>query len=132
MEILGKLGIDIKLFIAQIINFGLLLWFLKKFFYTPVVKRIEEDERELEKARKQKEILENEKVEFQKLKTQELAEARKKAEKIVAEAQRLAEKMKEHTQREIQEEKKKVLQQIRQRLKDLSHEEQDGEDNTTA
>ena len=54
MEILGKLGIDIKLLIAQIINFGLLLWLLKKFLYAPIVRRIEKDERELNEAKIQR------------------------------------------------------------------------------
>ena len=62
MEILGKLGIDIKLLIAQIINFGLLLWLLKKFLYVPIVRRIEKDERELNEAKIQTEVLEKEKA----------------------------------------------------------------------
>ena len=120
MEILGKIGIDIKLLIAQIINFGLLLWLLKKFLYAPIIRRIEKDERELNEAKIQKEKLEKEKAQFQEQKTKELAEARKKAEGIVAEAQNLAEKSEERAQEETEKEKKKVLQQIRSRLENIN------------
>lgn len=120
MEILGKLGIDIKLLIAQIINFGLLLWLLKKFLYSPIIKRIEKDERELNEAKIQTEKLEKEKARFQEQKTRELAQTRKKAAGIVAEAEKIAGKIKEHAQKETEEEKKKVLQQIHNRLKNLS------------
>lgn len=119
MEILGKVGVDIKLLIAQIINFGLLLWLLKKFLYTPIVKRIEEDEREINEAKIQKEKLEKEKEQFQKQKTKELAEARKKAEDIIAEAYHLAEKIEKKAKEKIEKEKKAAISQAKEHLKTL-------------
>lgn len=123
MEILGNLGIDIKLLIAQIINFGLLLWLLKKFLYAPIIRRIEKDERELNEAKNQKEKLEKEKQQFQEQKIKELAEARKKTESIIAEAQNLAKKIEERAQKETEEEKEKILQQIRSRLRNIKDDE---------
>ena len=64
MELLGNLGIDVSLLIAQMINFGLLLWLLTKFLYRPIVKRIEKDEKELKQARIQKKELEQQKNSF--------------------------------------------------------------------
>ena len=61
MEFLKNLGIDVKLLIAQIINFGLLLWLLKKLLYKPFIKRIEKDEKERESARVENENLEKKK-----------------------------------------------------------------------
>lgn len=122
MEILGKLGIDIKLLIAQIINFGLLLWLLKKFLYGPIIRRIEKDERELNEAKTQQEKLEKEREKFQKQKTTELKETRKKAETIVTEAEAISKKIKDHAHKEAEEEKEKVIQQIQSRLKDIENE----------
>ncbi|HDH31328.1 MAG TPA: hypothetical protein ENH26_00980, partial [Candidatus Wolfebacteria bacterium] len=72
MEFLGNLGIDIKLLIAQIINFGLLLWLLTKFLYKPIIKRIEKDETELKQAQIQKKELEQQKNTFVEQKKKEL------------------------------------------------------------
>jgi len=43
MELLGKLGVDPRLLLAQIVNFGLLLLILNKFLYKPLIKKIEKD-----------------------------------------------------------------------------------------
>jgi F-type H+-transporting ATPase subunit b len=56
MEFLGKLGIDFKLLIAQIINFLVLLWLLKAFLYKPLLKNLQErfkKAREIEQAEKE-------------------------------------------------------------------------------
>lgn len=119
MEILGKVGVDIKLLIAQIINFGLLLWLLKKFLYAPIVKRIEKDEREINEAKIQKEKLEKEKEQFQKQKTKELAEARKKAKDIIAEAHHLAGKIEKKAKEKIEKEKRAAISQAKEHLKTL-------------
>jgi F-type H+-transporting ATPase subunit b len=42
-----SLGIDLKLIIAQLINFGILLFFLTKFLYKPVTKMLEERENKI-------------------------------------------------------------------------------------
>jgi len=123
MELLGKLGIDIKLLIAQIINFGLLLWLFKKFLYRFIIRRIEKDEQELDKARVLKDKLEKERNEFQNQKTKELTEAHKKAENIIAEAEEIAQQIKEQTCKEAKTEKEKVLRQIRERLQNIQDDE---------
>jgi len=68
MDFLQKIGIDWKMILAQILNFLLLLFLLKKFLYKPILKEIEE-EREKEKflkdfekrIREEKEMWENQK-----------------------------------------------------------------------
>lgn len=42
MDALTSLGIDLKLLIAQIVNFGILLFVLSKFLYKPLVKILDE------------------------------------------------------------------------------------------
>lgn len=119
MEILGKVGIDIKLLIAQIINFGLFLWLLKKFLYAPIIRRIEKDERELSEAKIQKEKLEKERAQFQEQKTKELAEARRKAEDIIAEAHHVAEKIEKEAKEKMEKETRAAISQSKEHLKTL-------------
>lgn len=121
MSFFGKLGIDPKLLIAQIINFGLLLWLLKKLIYQPVIKKIREDEKKLSKAEKQAEKLKQEREELEKKKQQEISEAKKKARSIIKEAEETEAKIKEEAHKEAEEEKEAVINQIRDRLKDIEN-----------
>jgi F-type H+-transporting ATPase subunit b len=94
MEFLGNLGIDVKLLVAQIINFGLLLWLLTKFLYRPIIKRIEKDETELKQAQIQNKELGQQKNAFAEQKKKEIAEAKKQAREIIKEAENIAKEIK--------------------------------------
>jgi len=121
MEFLGRLGIDIKLLIAQIINFGLLLWLLNKFLYKPIVGRIEKDEEELAQARIQTEKLEKEKDAFERQKKEEIKKTRQRSEEIIKEAESIAAEIKGRAQKETDKEKQAVMQQIRSRLENIAY-----------
>ena len=113
MEILGKLGIDIHLLVAQIINFIILLFILNKFVYKPILKEIEE--KNIEDNKKQKELEEKEnqlKSQLEEAKN-EIIKSKKKANNIIEEAEILAEQIKLRTQEEVEAEKKKVFSQIK-------------------
>jgi len=122
MKFLGNLGIDLKLLIAQMINFGLLLWLLAKFLYKPIIKRIENDERQLGQAEKQKERLAKQQEELEKQKKQQMAETRKKAREIVKEAEDIAKELEERAKKEAEKEKQAVIAQIKTRLNELDNE----------
>ncbi len=119
MEILGKIGIDVKLLAAQIVNFGLLLWILKRFLYKPILERIEKDEKELNEALAEKESLEKDKDAFVEQQKKESGEAHDEAKKIIAEAEEISEKIKEKAQKEAEKEKEATIKQIHSRLKEL-------------
>ena len=87
---MGKLGVDANLLAAQIVNFGVLLWFLSKFLYKPLVERIEKDEAELARARKEREKLEREKKVFARIKKSEIGRARARSREILKEAEETA------------------------------------------
>ena len=53
MEILGKFGFEPVLFLAQIVNFFILLWILKKFLYGPVVQTLKKRKHDIEQGIKQ-------------------------------------------------------------------------------
>lgn len=86
MEILNQFGFDLRLFIAQVINFAILIVIFKKFLYKPLLKTLDNREKKiaqgLRDAESAKEALE--KAEEQKEAI--LKKASLEAEKILAEA----------------------------------------------
>lgn len=124
LEFLGDLGIDWKLLIAQVVNFGLLLWLLAKFMYKPVIRRIEKDEAELQQVQKQKVELEKEMHIFEEQKKKEISEAKERAREIVAEAEGVAKEIRKRAQEEAEQEKQAVIKQIHLRLKAIEHDQE--------
>ncbi len=122
MEFLGNLGIDIKLLVAQIINFGLLLWLLTKFLYKPTVKRIEEDEKELEEAKIQKEKLAQEKEIYIKQKSDETLKTKKRTREIIREAENIAKEIKEEMREDTNKESLAIISQSKNKIKNLKPE----------
>ena len=85
-----KLGIDSFLIAVQIINFGLLLYVLKRVLYKPVLKAIAARQKKIAAIDKEKQKFEKQKEEFEK-KTQKLLRAmRKEKQEIVEEAKKEA------------------------------------------
>ncbi len=122
MEFLGNLGIDIKLLIAQMINFGLLLIILKKFLYKPIIDRIEKDEKELKQVKTQKIKLGEEKELFAKEKKEKIIETKNQAKKIIKEAEDIASELKKRSSEETQNEKNAIIKQIKSRLAKIENE----------
>lgn len=109
MEVLGKLGIDGWLITAQIINFVLLLWLLKKYVYTPLIKNLENDEKKRRNLEAGVQILEDEKKQLQTDRDTSSTEAKKRSEQILEEAERIAEEVKATTMKEAEESKRVLL-----------------------
>lgn len=121
MHFLGSLGIDWKLFLAQMVNFGLLVFLLTKFFYRPILEKIERDEKTLQEAETKSKTLEKEKQAFAEEKKREIQEARKQAKEIIQEAENIAHELEERTRKEASAEREAVIAQIRSRLDDIDH-----------
>jgi F-type H+-transporting ATPase subunit b len=116
MHLLGQLGIDIKLLIAQIINFGLLLWLLSKFLYKPIIKRIEKDEQELRQARIQNIRFNEEREQFAKKQKAEIAKIKRRSQEIIKEAESIASQIRKQIKEEATNEKKAIIERAKQRL----------------
>jgi F-type H+-transporting ATPase subunit b len=41
MDALANIGVDWKLLLAQVVNFGILLWVLKRYAYQPMLKMMD-------------------------------------------------------------------------------------------
>lgn len=121
MNFLGNLGIDLNLLVAQIINFGILLWILNKFVYKSILKKIEKDEEDLNMAREERKKLEEEKQQFNQQKDKELNEAHQKSEQVINEAVELSKRIREKAKEETNREKEAVIKQIKERLDKVDH-----------
>lgn len=123
-ELISQLGIDWRLLAAQVVNFLILFWVLKRFAFAPLKKflraRREEIEKGLENAehnRLQKEKLNTLRAEILAKSEKEaqnvLSEARQKGEKeyerILQNAKEKTHKLLDETKREIEQEKVKII-----------------------
>lgn len=86
MELLTKLGIDWRLFIAQLVNFLILLAVLYKFLYKPLLKLMHDREEKIERGLKQAEEMDARMRAIEALKEDTIAAARRDAEKIFSKA----------------------------------------------
>lgn len=108
-ELIKTFHIDGKLIIAQLVNFAIVLFVLKKFAYAPVLKLMDERSRKIEKGiadaneahQKLAEITEKERA--------VLVEAKKQAQEIVAKAEEVAVKNKEEIVNEAKVQAEKIL-----------------------
>ena len=91
MEILGKLGIDWKLLLAQIVNFAILLFLLKKFLYKPLLTMLNNRREIIEKSLEQAKTIEEEMKELDRRKGEVLVQARAEADGIMEKTLKLAE-----------------------------------------
>lgn len=90
MEILNQFGINPLLLAAQVVNFLILLFILKKFLYGPILKVLEERRKRIEESLKNAESIE-----------QKLAETNETIEKMVAKASTDAQKILDEAKKEI-------------------------------
>ena len=134
MEILAKLGINGKIFLAQIVNFFLLLYVLKRFLYQPLLNVMKEREKKIKQgivsaARAEKrleEIEENAKkklddatAEADKILEKSHIEAEEHRKDLLRETQEEILRMKEETEELLRKEKDKIIMEVRQEAGDM-------------
>lgn len=110
------LGINLKLFIAQLINFAVVLGILWKFVFTPVANKLQERTDKIEKAMKDATSTEKEKQEFAVWKQQEMTKARTEAGGIISQAQSEAGKVKEDILKQAKDEQLKLVEQSKKQI----------------
>ncbi len=123
MELLGNLGINTKLFIAQLVNFAILFFVLKKFVYQPLLQVLEERKKKIEKGIKSAEQAERKLAEISEKEKKILEKAQEKAQKILLEAERKAEENRrlatEETTTEINKMMKKADEEIEKKKEQM-------------
>ena len=130
-----NLGIDIKLLIAQMINFGLFFFIIKKFVTKPFLNFVEDEKsKEAEKARlmekmakqeeeyakKEKDLQMRIKKEMEKALLAAKNDAKLVKEEMVTEAKAEAAAIRENAKKEIIEDKEKLYREIKNKITELS------------
>lgn len=93
METVREFGIQPTLLLAQIVNFLIILFLLKKFFYKPITKVLEERKKRIEGSLKNANLIEERLKKTEEKSAQILEEARNNAQSIIADAKKEAEKI---------------------------------------
>ena len=134
MELIKTFGIEWKLLIAQLVNFFVLFYLLKRFAYQPILKMLEDRKEKIEKGLRDSEASQKKLAEIETKEKEVLVEARKQAQEIVAKAEAMAKKNKEEiaiaakeqsekiiseAEKKIELEKNKMMQEVRQQVAEL-------------
>lgn len=132
--LLAKLGIDWKLLLAQLVNFLIVFFVLKKFAYKPILsildKRTAKIEKGLEDAKeagkrleeiteKEKAVLAQAKKEAQQIIKASEEQAKANAISIVLEARNQNEKLTLSAKKQIEQEKERMILEIKKEISDL-------------
>jgi len=132
---LEKLGINITWLLAQVVNFGLLLFILWKLAYKPVLKVMDDRKQKIQESLDYAENAKKQAAEQQKEFDRKLADARREAQAaatvaaqagekeravILAQAREDARKMIEQAKEQIEYERKQMLAELRQEVVQLS------------
>lgn len=108
-SVLGTLGVNWKLFLAQLFNFSLVLFVLWKWVFKPVSKKLTERSEKIAIALKDAEDIENEKSVFEEWKNQQTFDAKNEANEIIIAAKKEAELVKAEIIKQTKLEQAKVV-----------------------
>ena len=86
MEILKDFGIQPTLLLAQIVNFLIILFVLKKFFYKPIIKVLEDRKKRIDQSLQNADLIEENLKKTQDQSAQIIAQAQKNAQELIQEA----------------------------------------------
>lgn len=117
-EIVHSLGIEWKLLIAQIINFGILAFVLFKLIYKPLLKVLDERALMVKDAEEKSSSIEAKLEEVQKLKEEVLSEARHASAQILKDAEVSATNLKNKLSEEAHGHAEKIVKEAQAKLLD--------------
>lgn len=132
---IGTLGLNWKLFLAQLINFGIVILILWKWVFKPVAGALEKRRQKIEDSVKKAEEIEVRLKEFENSRSEQMKKARAETEEIIKKvsaqaetskteilgaAKAQAEKIFEEAKINIEREKEKMFQEIKEEVANLT------------
>lgn len=103
MDILNQFGVQPILLAAQVVNFLILLFILKKFLYKPILKVLDERKKRIEDSLKNAEEIERRLAETEEQSEKILAKALAEGQKIVDQSNQVAAQIRDQTNKEVEE-----------------------------
>jgi F-type H+-transporting ATPase subunit b len=113
---IAVLGLNVKFFIAQLINFGILLLIFWKWILPNVTSALQKRTERIEKSLMDAERIEKEKTAFSAWRQEETAKARAEASAIITASQTEAEKVKNQILLEAKSEQQKLVDQTKEQI----------------
>ena len=113
---LGMLGINLKIFIAQLVNFIVVLLVLWKWVYTPLVKLLDDRASRIEKSMKQTQEIEERLAQSEQEQKKLIVQARTEAASVLEQARAEAEKRKKDLIDSAKQEVQRVVVQGKEQL----------------
>ena len=108
-QILANLGFDWRVALANLINFLVIVWILKRFAFGPIAKRIEEREEKIKKGIEDSNKASTELQMAKQLSEKATMEAREQSNKIIAKAQKESEHIIAESKVQQQEQAKQII-----------------------
>lgn len=109
MEILTNFGVQPKLLLAQIVNFLIIFFLLKKFFYGKITKALDDRKQKIQESLKNAELIDQKLQETEEKTAQILNAARLNSKNIIEEAQKAAQLISAQAQEEARETQEEML-----------------------
>lgn len=106
---IGTLGLNWKLFLAQLVNFSVVVFVLWKWAYKPLVKLMDERSAKIEKSLEDARRIEREMKAMEETRAATLLQTKKEAQKILADTQSAAERERVALVAKTKEETEKIL-----------------------
>lgn len=110
------LGLNAKIFIAQLVNFSVILFVLWKWVFTPVAKRLQDRTEKIEKSLNDVDRINKEKQDFERWKNEEMSKARKESGAVITQSQSEALKIKEQIANETKQQQAQLVEQAKQQI----------------
>ncbi len=117
MNVLGTLGINGKLFVAQLVNFGVVLFVMWRWVYTPLLKIMDERAKKIEQGLKDADAASAVRLAAEKEKMDLIVEARLSAKGIAEQADLAAEKEREETLKKTRQDVEQIVSRGKEQLR---------------
>lgn len=112
----GTLGLNLKLFIAQLVNFAVVLFVLWKWVFTPVTRALQNRTERIEKSLQDAETVSQERIHFNEWKQKEMQKVRVEAGEVIANAKSEADALKTSMLIEAKHEQEKIVAKTKKQL----------------
>lgn len=115
---IATLGLNVKFFIAQLINFGILLLIFWKWILPNVTKALQDRTQRIHRSLLEAERIDKDKKNFEVWKNEQIINARHEANTIVTKAQADTTKIREEALRKTTEDQQKLVEQAKKQIQD--------------
>lgn len=114
--VLGTLGISWKLFLAQLVNFAIVVTVMWKWVYTPLLKMMDQRAKEIAQGLKDAELAKKRLAEGDAEKDKVIREARSTGQKLIDDSQAKAESLRQEKLNQTKEEIEKIVAETKERI----------------